>query len=473
MSGDGGRGSLATAFAETYPRDPAGWARRRDRNFARMLDLVCAAHPYYRRVFAARGLGRARFRTLADLAVIPPIDKTVYAAEPEAFTLDPAALPGEAVEERTVREVIYTTGTTGRPTPFVDTTHDHFSRILQMGLAMSIAGVGEDDVVFSLMPLTTIPHQGFLSATYGPLAVGAPLVAGLGGRPYADFPAHRDVEQMVRLAERRRVTVLWGIATFTRRFIVRAEELGADLSAVRTVLAMGEACPDGMRDDMRARLASLGARDVRVLSGYGFTEMQGPAMECAESSGFHVPNPAEYHFEILDPRTGSVLPEGTPGVVTVSHLNRRGTVLLRYSTGDISALTTDTCVQCGRSGPRFTATPYRLSGLTKIKGTLVNPASLHEALAGIRQLRGYQVVVSKENDDPYGLDVVTVVLLCEPQDLVAASGEVVRRTRAVWEITPSVRAAPPDLADQWARGYKHASFVDTRPSPAGSQGGSR
>lgn len=437
-----------------------------------MLDLVCRAHPYYRRTFAACGLARPDFRTLADLALVPPIDKTVYAAEPEAFTLDAAVLSDAAPEERTVREMIYTTGTTGRPTPFVDTTHDHFSRILQMGLAVSIAGIGEDDMVFSLMPLTTVPHQGFLSATYGALAVGAPLVAGLGGRPYVEFPAQRGLDQMVRLAERRRVTVLWGIATFTRRFIARGEELGADLSCVRTVLAMGEACPEGMRDDMRARLASLGARNVRVLSGYGFTEMQGPAIECAEGSGYHVPNPAEYQFEILDVVTGRALPEGAAGIVTVSHLNRRGTVLLRYSTGDVSAMTTASCTHCGRPGPRFTATPYRVAGLTKIKGTLVNPATLHEALASIRDLRGYQVIVSKEHDDPYGRDVVTVLVLCEPGDMAGVSSEVIRRTRTAWEITPWVRTVPPAVAEQWARGYKHAGLLDTRVTRPSGRGGS-
>jgi phenylacetate-coenzyme A ligase PaaK-like adenylate-forming protein len=459
------RGATISTPGDTYPRDPEGWARRRELNFARMLDLVCCAHPYYRRVFAARGIQRELFRSLSDIELIPPIDKTVFAAEPEAFTLDAAAVPDATLEERTVWQLIYTTGTTGRPTPFVDRAHDHYSRIWQMRLAGEIAGITERDLVLNLMPLTSVPHQGFLSATYAPLALGAPLLAGVGGRPYADFPVQRELDEIIRLGERHRVTVLWGIATFTRRFIVRAGELGADLGSVRLVLAMGEACPAGMRDDMRVRLAELGARDVRVLNGYGFTEMQGPTMECDEGSGFHVPNPAEYHFEILDSKNLQSLPEGAAGIVTMSHLNRRGTVLLRYMTGDVSALTSDPCTRCGRAGPRFTVTPYRLSGLTKIKGVLVNPASLHEALAAVRRLDAYQIVVSKERGDPYGLDELTVRILCNSDDVAAVSADIVRGIRSACEVTPHVEPIPAEVGAQWAQGYKHAKFVDTREQP--------
>jgi phenylacetate-coenzyme A ligase PaaK-like adenylate-forming protein len=320
------------------------------------------------------------------------------------------------------------------------------------------------------MPLTSIPHQGFLSATYGPLAIGAPLVAGLGGRPYAEFPVQRELDDIVRLAARHRITVLWGIATFTRRFLVRAGELGADLGSVRTVLAMGEACPAGMRQDMRVRLAALGAREVRILNGYGFTEMQDPTMECDEGAGFHVPNPAEYHFEILDPEELRPLPDGATGVVTVSHLNRRGTVLLRYMTGDVSALTSAPCGRCGRAGPRFTVTPYRLSGLTKVKGVLVNPASLQEALAEVPGLAAYQIVVSKDRGDPYGLDELTVRILCDARDLPSVSADIVRRLRAASEITPRVELVPGELGGQWARGYKHEGFVDAREQSRSSRG---
>lgn len=447
-----------------YPETPAGWAERRERGLQRTLDLVVAAHPYYRRRFAALGLHRRDFRTLADLERVPPIDKGVYLAEPEAFVLDLAGTAGLEVttEERTRWRVVYTAGSTEAPTPFHDTTHDHYARINQLTRAARIAGLGERDVVLNLFPLTPVPHQGYLSATYGALGIGAKLVAAFGGAPYGDFPVHRGLDEIVALAARQRVTVLWGIATYVRRVVVRAQERGEDLSAVRTVLAMGEACPAGMREDMRARLAALGARQVRVLNGYGFTEMQGPAIECVEGGGFHISTPGEYHFEILDPDRQRPLPEGDHGLVTVSHLNRRGTVLLRYSTGDVSALSSAPCPACGRLEPRFTVAPYRLAGLTKIKGTLVSPPRLEEALATVAGLREYQIVVSRVAGDAWGLDVLTVRVVCDPGEFEGVAREVTRRTRDACEITPTVEPAPGSLVEQVARGYKHRRFIDAR-----------
>src|SRR5207244_77373 len=140
--------------------------------------------------------------------------------------------------------------------------------------------------------------------------VGARSIAGLTGRGYADFPVHNSLDQAVDLIAEQRATVLWGIATYARRVVMRAQELKKDLGAVRLVFAMGEGCPIGMRDDVRARLKSLGATDVCVINGYGFTEMQGPAMECAELSGYHLPTPTQYYFEILDSATHQPVPEG-------------------------------------------------------------------------------------------------------------------------------------------------------------------
>ena len=447
-----------------YPDTPAGWAERRERGFRRMMDLVFAAHPYYRRRLADLGLARGDFRSVADIERIPPIDKDAYMAEPEAFVLDLEGRQDVTPEESTRWRVIYTTGTTQKPTPFYDTTHDHFSRVNQMTLATRIAGIGEDDVVLNLFPLTPVPHQGFLSATYGPMGVGAKLIAALGGKPYADFPVHRGLDEILDLAVRQRPTVLWGVTTYVRRVIVRAEERGDDLASVRTVFAMGEACPPGMREDMRARLGRLGARSARILGGYGFTEMQGPTMECAEGSGFHVPTPGEYHFEILDPDSGRPLPEGKRGLVTISHLNRRGTVLLRYSTGDVSAFSSEPCPACGRLEPRFTVSPYRLSGLTKVKGTLINPATLEEELSRVPRLKEYQIVVAKEGGDAYGMDEMIVHVVCDPPDFDEVAREVTRRARAACEITPRVVPASSEMVDQLARGYKHRRFVDARPA---------
>ncbi|GAC1354024.1 MAG: hypothetical protein NVSMB38_31320 [Ktedonobacteraceae bacterium] len=43
--------------------------------------------------------------------------------------------------------------------------------------------------------------------------------------------------------------------------------------------------------------------------------------------------------------------DGERGLSTVTHLDRRGTVLLRYVTGVLNAISNETCPHCGRQGP--------------------------------------------------------------------------------------------------------------------------
>ena len=74
-----------------------------------------------------------------------------------------------------VAGVIYTSGSSGKPTPFYDTVHDRFARIHHLGRVATIAGVGPQDTVMNLFPLSAVPHQGFLSAMWGAMAVGSKL----------------------------------------------------------------------------------------------------------------------------------------------------------------------------------------------------------------------------------------------------------------------------------------------------------
>jgi phenylacetate-CoA ligase len=454
---DRGRGAAAASAA--------GIRAAQEANFQRQLDLCFAAHPYYRRLWAEHGIRREALRSLADLPRLPLTPKETYMADPEAFRLRVEDLPGLPLEERTLAEVVYTTGSTDRPAPFYGTTHDQLSRIFQLARMAEIAGIRREDVVLNLFPLTAVPHQGFLSALYGTLWGGARLVAPFTGRPLGPFPVHHDTDHAIDLAVQHRVTVLWGISSYLRRVVQQAEARRADLASVRLCLAMGEGCPPAMREDIRRRLRGLGAREVVVNNGYGFTEIQGPAPECREGSGFHVAAPTEYAIEILDPDTLQPLPEAVPGLVVLSHLNRRATVLVRYLVGDTSALTWEPCPDCGFAGPRFTLAPRRTGGLVKVKGTLVNPAALHEALLGLPGLEEHQVVLAKaDRADPYSADVLVIRAAVAEADRARVGPEIGRRARAACEVGVDVEFVPVDHFAGQFQGYKFRRVVDERPA---------
>jgi phenylacetate-coenzyme A ligase PaaK-like adenylate-forming protein len=385
--------------------------------------------------------------------------------DPEAFRLQPTESQQLTLEETTLADVIYTAGSTGRPTPFYDTVHDRLARIAHIRRAAEIAGITKSDTVMNLFPLSAVPHQGFLSAMWGATAIGAKLLSGLTGRSYQFFDVHRRMDDVVGMIERERVTVLWGITAYVRRIVVRADELGADFGSVRLALMMGEPCPAPMRQDVRSRLEALGAYEPVIGNGYGYTEMQAPATECVELGGRHQAAPEQFYFEVIDPETGAHLQDGKPGLLLISHLNRRGTVLLRYEVGDIVAIDHSPCPHCGSTEPRFIGDPYRADGLTKVNGTLVNPASLLDQLAGVLNegAKEFQLVIRKEKtDDPYSTDILLLRLATDPEMHGPLTRSVSAKVGAGLEVVPEIEFIPSDSFGEIARGYKFRRFVDER-----------
>jgi phenylacetate-CoA ligase len=444
------------------PREPLAdvWERR----FQLTLDHVFAAHPYYQRIIARQRLVRSDFRSLADLSKLPVTTKQQYMMEPETFRLQVERLPDLSLPERMLWGAVYTTGsTTGRPTPFYDTSYDNVARIAQMREATEMAGVGPADVVANCFPLTAVPHQGFLSALYGPLGVGAKVLTGFTGPAVTPFPVYRSTDDLARLVERHGATVLWGITSYIRHLVQVGQSMGLDFSSVRLAFVAGEPCPPGMRADLRRRLAGLGASRVRIQNGYGCTEMQGPTIECAEEGPWHVPAAEQYWFEVVDPVTHEPLPEGESGLVLLTHLNRRGTVLLRYAIGDISAMAAGRCPSCGREGPRFVQRPRRGDELVKIRGTLVNPGALVEAISGLAGLDDFQIVATRARlDDPLSSEELLVRFTASAEHADPLTLAIAERVRDACEISPRVVYAPREEFADVGDVYKFKRFEDER-----------
>jgi phenylacetate-coenzyme A ligase PaaK-like adenylate-forming protein len=154
---------------------------------------------------------------------------------------------------------------------------------------------------------------------------------------------------------------------------------------------------------------------VDVLATYGFTEAKMAWPECPfphdqPSGGYHL-SPDLGIVEIVDPKTGSPLPPGHPGEIVFTPLDARGSVVLRYRTGDFTdgGLTYEPCPHCGRTLPRLLGNISRRSevkemNLDKIKGTLVDFNELEHVLDDAPHIGAWQVELRKVNDDPLELD---------------------------------------------------------------------
>jgi phenylacetate-coenzyme A ligase PaaK-like adenylate-forming protein len=79
---------------------------------------------------------------------------------------------------------------------------------------------------------------------------------------------------------------------------------------------------------------------------YGATESGlGGAVECGIHDGCHI-RESDLLIEIIDPKTGKVLPDGECGEVVLTTLGREAMSLIRYRTGDIASLDRSGCA-CG------------------------------------------------------------------------------------------------------------------------------
>ena len=359
-------------------------------------------------------------------------------------------------------DVMYTTGTTtGRPTPLYSTAWDFYDILgMQRGM-LELRGVGEDDIIANLFPLTLWPHGAYTRVPQAAAVMNIPVVSALPGNPSEHFRWGRGVDEVVALIERSGATILWGVASYIRRVLIRAAELDADFSAARLVFITGEATPEALRADLAGRLVSLGASDPFVSISYGSTEMQGGLVECAPGSGYHNPAPDQFLIEVVDPESGAPVADGEDGLVLLSHLRRRGTVLLRYALGDVSTLSHAPCAHCGATTERLVSMPVRVDSLVKIKGTLVNPDVVTEAILAAPGVEEFRVEVDRADAaDRHAPDRMTLVLALSPG---ADAAEIAARVKHACGITPEVTLAPRDEIFMPGDTLKSKRFADLRP----------
>jgi phenylacetate-CoA ligase len=162
--------------------------------------------------------------------------------------------------------------------------------------------------------------------------------------------------------------------------------------SLRLAVLGAEPWTEAMRREIDAGLG------VRATNIFGLSEVIGPGVscECVEArAGSHV---NEDHFlpEIVDPDTGEPLPDGEEGVLVFTTLTKEALPLVRYWTGDISALNSEPC-SCGRTLARMNRIKGRADDMLIIRGVNVYPTQVEAALLELPELTpNYRIVVSRE-----------------------------------------------------------------------------
>ena len=404
------------------------------RRWLRTVVLPFSAH--YREVFRARGLNADSFRTLEDLLRLPFTAKPdllntpehpqrfkdfVVTSDAQVLARQPAAIlralqhGREHVRKEFEAEfrpifVTFTTGRSAEPTPFFFTQHD-LDRLAVAGRRMvKVCGAGHEDRLLNMMPFA--PHLAFWLAHYAGTAFGVMMLSSGGGKVMG-------TEGNLRHIRKYQPQAIIGIPTFVYHVLHQAAEEGVRCETLNRLVLGGEKVSEGMRGKLRDLACELGARDVQVLASYGFTEAKLAWAECPFPAG----HPSGgYHFypdlgivEIVDPQTGAAVPAGEPGEIVFTPLDSRGTVVLRYRTGDLidGGLTYEPCPYCGRTLPRLVGRISRRTEvmemhLDKIKGTLVDFNELEHALDDAPRIGAWQLELRKVRDDPFEADEIVL-----------------------------------------------------------------
>jgi phenylacetate-CoA ligase len=164
---------------------------------------------------------------------------------------------------------------------------------------------------------------------------------------------------------------------------------------------------NSMRLEIEERL------DIDALDIYGLSEVMGPgvANECIETKdGPHV---WEDYFlpEVIDPGSGSTLPDGTEGELVFTSLAKEAFPIIRYRTRDLSTLLPGTARPAMRRIAKITG---RNDDMIILRGVNLFPTQIEEIVLGIEPLSTHFVL---ELTRPTRMDHLTVKI--EPRENVS------------------------------------------------------
>ena len=159
---------------------------------------------------------------------------------------------------------------------------------------------------------------------------------------------------------------------------------------IQKVLTSTDTLPDAIRSALQCIWG------CEVFDHWGMTETGlGGGVECEAHAGFHL-READLLVEIIDPETGTVMPNGEKGEVVITTLTRTGMPLLRYRTGDLSRLIPGDCA-CGSCVQRLDRITQRLDSGLQLSSGLLTQNHLDETLFQCAEVLDFSAACQIEN----------------------------------------------------------------------------
>ena len=335
--------------------------------------------PFYKKHFNDHGVHPEDLKTLADLAKFPYTRKQ-HLRENYPFGLF-------AVEQKELRRIHASSGTTGKPTVVGYTQNDLDMWAEVVARSLVAAGGRTGDIIHNAYGYGLF--TGGLGIHHGAERLGCVVVPVSGGM----------TERQVTLINDFKPRIITVTPSYMLSILDQFNEAGIDPKD--TSLAVGIFGAEPWTNSMRQEIEL--AFDMHAIDIYGLSEVIGPgvSMECVESKdGLHI---WEDHFypEVINPETGELLPDGEQGELVFTSLTKEAMPIIRYRTSDLTRLLPGTA----RSMRRMEKVTGRSDDMMILRGVNVFPTQIEEQLLKCDALAPhFQIELSRDDR----LDVMTI-----------------------------------------------------------------
>ena len=345
-----------------------------EKKLQEVLAYVNEHSAFYKRLFKEHNINVSAIKTLSDLTKLPTTCKDDLQRDNDAF---------RCVPKSAIVDYASTSGTLGTPVTFGLTDNDLNRLAYNEAISLACAGIKKGDVV---QLMTTIDRRFMAGLAYflGVRQLGASIVRVGAGIPELQWDS-------IRLYE---PTYLIAVPSFLLKMIAYAEKNGIDYeaSSVKGVVCIGESLRN--QDFSNTLLAEKIAekwKGIKLYSTYASTEMSTTFTECEYQQGGHH-HPELIITEVLDD-AGNRVGENESGELTITTLGVEAMPLVRFRTGDIVTMHTETCA-CGRNTARVSPVLGRKQQMIKYKGTTLYPPVLMDLLTNFEEIENYIIEIS-------------------------------------------------------------------------------
>ncbi|HHI94757.1 MAG TPA: phenylacetate--CoA ligase family protein [Gammaproteobacteria bacterium] len=340
----------------------------RVRRLREFLSAVYAHVPYYQSLFDRLGFAASSVTSVADLQQLPFLDKKIIRENQQDLKADNATRLSQ----------FNTGGSSGEPLVFFigNSRVSHDVAAKWRATRWWDVDIGDREIVLWGSPIELGAQDRFRL---------------LRDRMFRStlLPAFEMSEthlnEFIAAIRAMRPRMLFGYPSVLAHIAQHAENNGLPLDdlGIKVAFVTSERLYQEQREKIERRFG------CKVANGYGGRDAGFIAHECPEG-GMHI-TAEDIIVEIVDPQ-GKVVPDGESGEVVITHLFTDDFPFIRYCTGDVASLSTETCA-CGRGLPMLKEIHGRTTDfIIAADGTVMHGLALIYVLREMEAIRSFKII---------------------------------------------------------------------------------